>query len=178
MACLVRSVGMKRLKVYQAEIDGLHQWIVAAPNKRAALDAFGVHQDLFAQGMAKVSDDAAAIKAAAAKPGEPLRRLTGSSDPFKPVEPGGVTAWTKAAEALPKTAKAKPPSRKTLDRAEAALAKFEAEAQSELDAFESQRAVIAAKEAKARARHDRKRADFAEAVDAAREAYRAAGARA
>ncbi len=38
------------LRTYTAEIDGLNQWIVAAPNQKAALEAFGVHQNLFARG--------------------------------------------------------------------------------------------------------------------------------
>ena len=65
------ETGMPRLKTYEAEIDGLHQWIVAAPNQRAALDAFGVHQDLFAQGLARPTSETGAVEAANASPGSP-----------------------------------------------------------------------------------------------------------
>lgn len=90
---------MARLKTYEAEIDGLHEWIVAAPNQRAALDAFGVHQDLFAQGLARVSKDEAATKQAEDHPGQPLRRPKGSSDAFQVVRTGSLDVWELAAAA-------------------------------------------------------------------------------
>src|SRR3954469_21974717 len=125
---------MARLKTYQAEIDGLHEWVVAAPNQRAALDAFGVHQDLCAQGLARVTQDTAAIKAAEASPLSPLRRAKGSTGPFKPVESGGLDMWKRAATAGAKStsAKAKPRSRAKLDRAESVLAEFEDRARAEI----------------------------------------------
>ncbi|MBX7247881.1 MAG: hypothetical protein K1X35_02400 [Caulobacteraceae bacterium] len=91
----------RSLRVYRADVDGVHEWIVAAPNQRAALDAFGVHQDLFAQGRATVEDDPARIEAARAVPGVPLRRPKGSSGPFLADGQDAGGAWAAALAAAP-----------------------------------------------------------------------------
>jgi 2-hydroxychromene-2-carboxylate isomerase len=78
---------------YTAEIDGLHEWIVAAPNQQAALDAFGVNQNLFAQGEAGVTIDPALMSAAEAKPGVPLRRMKGSKGAFEEAAGGADWRW-------------------------------------------------------------------------------------
>ena len=74
-----------RLKIYEARLDGLHDYIVAAPNQAEALAAWDVHQDLFAQGAARVTEEAAAAKAALAHPGEVLRRPADGGE-FSPVQ--------------------------------------------------------------------------------------------
>jgi hypothetical protein len=112
----------RKPKVYGAEIDGLNEWIVAAPNRPAALEALGVNQDLFAQGMAWEEKDPAKLKAALAAPGQPLRRAKGSKAAFAPAT--GAADWSSAE---PKGAKRKPkaPDRRPLDRAEAELKRIE-----------------------------------------------------
>ncbi len=128
---------MAKLKTYTAEIDGLHDWIVAAPNQQAALDAFGVNQNLFAQGEAGVTADPDLAKAAAAKPGVPLRRMKGGKGAWEVA--GGGTDWTAALDAsLAKAPKTKPPSRRALDEAEAALKDFEAKRQGEIADLDAQ----------------------------------------
>ncbi|HEY4031161.1 MAG TPA: hypothetical protein VGM25_12505 [Caulobacteraceae bacterium] len=84
----------RQLKAYWAEIDGLHDWVVAAPNRAAALEAFGVRQNLFAQGEAGEASDPAAIEAARAQPLTPLRRPKGSSEPFAAAT--GAADWSAA----------------------------------------------------------------------------------
>lgn len=135
------------LKVYWAELDGLHDWVVAAPNRPEALAAFGVHQDLFAQGEAGDAADPAAVEAARAQPLTPLRRPKGSGAPFVPAT--GAADWSAAiphtalraapAQARRKT-QAKPappprpkPDRRPLDRARARLAEIEARHRSALE---------------------------------------------
>lgn len=161
------------MKTYEAEIDGLHQWVVAAPNQRAALDAFGVHQDLFAQGLARVTEDPAAMKAAQAAPLSPLRRAKGSKAPFRPVDAGGSDVWRKAAEAGAKSvaAQPKPRSRARLDRAEQALAAFEARSEGERAQLLKARAELDARLATLQGRQDKGRARLAEAVERERRAY-------
>ena len=173
---------MPKLKVYEAEIDGLHQWVVAAPNQRAALDAFGVHQDLFAQGMAHVSDDPQA-QAAIEQPGVPLRRAKGSKAEFKPADLGGADVWAQAAAAVaggdkvrPKP-KAPPPSRTRLDKAEAALDEFDERSSRELEELAHARAALEAREERLRQGQAAKREQLSRAVEEARAAYRAAGGR-
>jgi hypothetical protein len=168
---------MPRLKVYQAEIDGLHDWVVAAPNQRAALDALDVHQDLFAQGLAKVADDPGA-QAAYDHPLIPLRRQKGSKAPFRPVEAAGASAWGKAAAATPKPGeRQKPPSRASLDRAEAALALFEDEAERQRDEVAKAQADLDARKAALDQSLTRRRRRLSDAVEEARQAFRAAGGR-
>jgi len=167
---------MPRAKVYEADIDGLHQWIVAAPNQRAALDAFGVHQDLFAQGLAKATADEEAIEAASARPGEPLRRLKGSTSGFQPVANGGVAGWTKAADAVSKgRPKLKAPSRAQLDRAQAALSDLEGEAKSVRSQLAAERRALEAVQAQTSAALDERLAKAQATVEEARAAFRQAG---
>jgi hypothetical protein len=166
-----------KLKTYRAEIDGLHEWIVAAPNQRAALDAFGVHQDLFAQGLAGVSEDAAAIAAAGDQPGVPLRRAKGSKAPFKPVDAGGAEMWSRAAAASGKAAPRKPPSRARLDKAEKALAEFDEAAQAALNQISRARAELDARETALSQEQGVRRAGLSKTVEKARADYRAAGGR-
>lgn len=103
-------------RVYSADIDGVHEWIVAAANQRAALDALGVHQDLFAQDRAKVEKDPLKVEAAREQPGVALRRAKGSRDDFVPVSADGGGAWEaalQAAPALKRAVKTKPPHKAT-----------------------------------------------------------------
>lgn len=67
---------MPRLKVYSAPM-GFHEAIVAAPSQKAALQAWGVPRDLFADGGAAVTDDPDAVAAALKQPGVVLRRPLG-----------------------------------------------------------------------------------------------------
>lgn len=155
------------LKVYWAEIDGLHDWVVAAPNRPEALKAFGVHQDLFAQGEAGDASDPAAVEAARSAPLTPLRRPKGSSAPFASAT--GPSDWSaaipKAPLAVPPPRKAKAgterpkpkPDRRPLDRAEARLAEVEARHLQAMQRLAEDRARLDEREA-------REAADYAEVV--------------
>ena len=65
----------RALKVFRTPI-GFHDAYVAAPSQKAALEAWGVRQDLFKEGQAAVADDPAAQaaldaeRAAGRPPGE------------------------------------------------------------------------------------------------------------
>ena len=50
----------RRLKVYQAQF-GFHDSVVAAPSQAAALRAWETHQNLFADGEARLATDENAI---------------------------------------------------------------------------------------------------------------------
>jgi hypothetical protein len=63
-----------RLKVYAARLDGLHDYVVAAPNQGEALKAWDIRQNLFQEGLAAVTEETSAVKAATARPGSVLRR--------------------------------------------------------------------------------------------------------
>lgn len=122
----------RKLKVFQAQF-GFYDTVVAAPSQAAALRAWGVNQNLFASGEAKVTTEGAAVAAATAHPEIPLRRAVGSSDPFA-LEPTSLPAVPDgpkktATKPVPKAKPTKPsrpaadPSK--LDAAEKALTELD-----------------------------------------------------
>lgn len=172
-----------RLKVYAAQF-GFHDSVVAAPNQAKALAAWGTRQNLFAEGRAKVSDDAEAIAAALACPGTPLRRAVGSQDPFR-LDPGLPTVPDGPARKRPKpevVAKAElpppaptAPDRSALGAAENALAAIQRRRIKEERRLAHRREALEADEAAARKQWDTDRKDAEAKLEAARRAYRAEG---
>jgi hypothetical protein len=71
----------RALKVFRSH-RGFYDTVVATPSKKAALEAWGSRQDLFREGLAEITSDPDAVKAALAKPGIVLRRPFGSDEPF------------------------------------------------------------------------------------------------
>lgn len=155
-----------RTKVYITRI-GVRDWIVAADSQKAALKAWDVHRNLFAEGAARVSDDPTHIKiamktpgVAVAAPGQATLPLEGGSKERKkakaaaPEKPSNVVAFPahRRSEAEPPKPPAKPAAdRSKFDAAERELREFEREApkgraaiekrlravQSELEAFDA-----------------------------------------
>jgi hypothetical protein len=85
-----------RLKVFITS-DGLTDYVVAVSSRAKALAAWGVRQDVFGEGQAHETDDAALVKAAMAQPGVVLRKAVGgraAPAPLrrpKPARPAGPT---------------------------------------------------------------------------------------
>ncbi len=134
-----------KLRVYASQIDGVHEWIVAAPNQAAALAAWGVNQNLFEQGRAKLETEPAAVRVALKASGAPLWRLAGSNDPFAPVAAqGDVAGWRAAAKAVgAHSTKIEPkPSRAPLEKAQMALAQFEDESRIKRTSMEKRRRAL------------------------------------
>jgi colicin import membrane protein len=71
-----------KLKSFVTE-SGFFELAVAAPSRAAALRAWGMKHDLFAQGLARQASDKATIETTMAKPGTVLRRPLGSKGPFR-----------------------------------------------------------------------------------------------
>lgn len=159
------------LKVFKTPI-GFHDAYVAAPSRKAALEAWGAGTDLFSAGIAEpVTSTGEAAKAALAKPGEVVRvrRTGGKEDKGGPrIEPGRTRRAQPKAKSKPK------PSRATVDKAEAALAELgdrqeveRAELAAEEDRLARRRRALDERHAKAR--------EIAEAnLQAAEDRYRAA----
>ncbi len=164
----------RKPKVYGAEIDGLNEWLVAAPNRPAALEAFGVNQDLFAQDMAWEEKDPGKVEAALAAPGQPLRRAKGSKAPFAPAT--GAADWSSAE---PKGAKREPkaPDRRPLDRAEAELKRTQDRHAEAVQDIAAERRRLDAREADEAKDYEDSLAKAKAAVDAAKDAFRDAGGR-
>jgi hypothetical protein len=130
----------RALKVYRTRL-GFFETVVAASSQKAALQAWSVHQDLFANGEAEVTTDPDIVRAARAHPGQPLKRPVGSHDAFAldatPQAPSGLRAGKRKRDA-PK------PDRAKLDAAEARLQRIEdAQARGEANFFDRREALEA-----------------------------------
>ena len=170
-----------RLKVFQAQF-GFFDSVVAAPSQAAALDAWGIHQNLFASKDARIITDAAAVAAALEHPGIPLQRAVGTKDPFRlePSNPprnpslakGGSTHSANAKPAKPAKPKA---DRSQLDRTEAALLALNERRQHEDAELQQAQEQLRARRTEARQTYEASRKAAAVAISKARAAYRAAG---
>ena len=124
----------QKLKVFKTPI-GFHDALVAAPSRKAALEAWGASTDLFTAGFAElVTGGGEGAKAALAKPGEVVRvaREGGRDSPSPRPSPARGRGSKKT---KPRT------SRAALEKAEAALAELET-------AQAAERALLAREEEK------------------------------
>ena len=163
----------RKLKVFQASV-GFYDTVIAVPSQAAALRAWGTHQNLFNDGIARPAEDRNAVAAALAQPGIVLRRALGTNDPFN-LDPG-----TPKIPDLPRGRKRTPKTdadRTALDRAEADLARLMEKRRAEQDAFEARRRELEAEEATASARFEEASSHARERVERERKAYLAAGGR-
>ncbi|MET0546545.1 MAG: hypothetical protein ABWZ40_09560 [Caulobacterales bacterium] len=163
-----------KLKVYQTQI-GLHTWVVAAPNQKAALKAWDTHMDLFAAGQASVTTSPDAVKAAMQSPGVPVARALdaqsakslGELNERLPARPHSPVA--KAPRREP--AKAKKPDRSKLRAAEREAEAFVATAAKQrkalarkrdacLDAIDAEERSLSREERMIKARLKKARADY------------------
>ena len=152
-------------------------------SQKAALEAWGVRQDLFKEGQAAVADDPAA-QAALDQPGVVLRRMAGSGAPFTadaavdaaalPPGPKPKRAKAKPAPAPPSPAKP-PPDRSALSAAENALAADRRDLEAALADLAERRRALDQEEASLTAYHDRRRRELETALERARVEYRRAG---
>jgi len=162
----------QRLKVYRTEL-GFFETVVAAPNQKAALAAWGVHQDLFAEDRADVTTEAAATKPALAHPGTPLRRPVGSDAAFE-VEPEGLPSVPSDGRRPRKVRKAAP-DRAALDRAEKRLAELRDTRERQARDFADRQSALDVERKAAEAAFERSEREAVAALKNAERAYRAAG---
>ena len=168
--------GERRFKVFQAQL-GFFETVVAAPSQAAALRAWGVHQNLFADGQARVTDDPQAVRSALAHPGVPLKRAVGSKDPFA-LEPVSLPQVPEA----PKKTKAKaaapprpPADRSALDAAEEAFRGLDDNRRAEEATFRQRQDALDADRKAAQAAYVERHDVVSRALADARAAYRKAG---
>lgn len=176
-----------RLKVYATRI-GFHDVVVAAPNQRAALAAWDVRENLFAQGVAAPTEDKDAVEAALSHPGVVLSRPLGGGAYTKEAQvPSSAPSAPKAKSSAPAKAKAtvktkakpapRPPDRSALDAAERALDELEAEMRRTQEAFEKERRGLEAREAGARRELETRRRRLERERDLEQARYERAGDR-
>lgn len=168
----------RRLKVFQARL-GFYDSVVAAPSQAAALRAWGVRQDLFAEGQARITDDPRAVDAARAHPETPLRRAAGSDGAFE-LEPTTLPSVpdspARKKRGGPKpVVRRPPPDRSKLDAAEASLQRLDQQRKQEEVRLRARQADLDREAAERQAAFVAERAVAADALAAARSAYRKAG---
>ena len=81
-----KPIVSRKLKVFRTHI-GFDDLIVAAPSRKAALEAWGASAHLFTQGFATETHEPALVKSALARPGMVLRRQFGSQGEFRAERP-------------------------------------------------------------------------------------------
>jgi hypothetical protein len=163
------------LKVFRTPI-GFHDAYVAAPSRKAALAAWGADTDLFASGSAELVTDPKLTAGPLAAPGAVVKLSRGTvADHLRAA--GRTAQKTPLAapeqEALPTRAKRQPPpkprpSRRPLERAEAAIEAFESEAAADRAALDRREADLLKERKALIARHQR----TADKLDAQRERVR------
>jgi hypothetical protein len=168
----------RALKVFQAHL-GFFDTVVAAPSKKAALEAWGSRQDLFHTGLASVAEDRDAIRSALAQPGLVLKRAAGSKDPFvaEPGLPKVKLGPKKAAPAKPTppqrepARKPEPPDRSELDAAEKAIAVLKEQMKSSEAEFAKRKKELVAEEQEARSKLRARGREVEQRLAVAKQAY-------
>lgn len=164
-----------RLKLFRTPI-GFHDAYVAAPNQKAALEAWGSHADLFARGIAERVDDPILLAQAAEKPGTVIKRARGTAAEHLALAAKPMKATPREANGrvIPAKPPAKPrprPSRKALDLAEQKLDEHRRSLKARIAEMEEERARIRMQIAKLRKQGEEQAVKFEAAVDKARAKY-------
>ena len=168
----------RKLKVFRT-VAGFHDAYVAAPSRKAALEAWGTTADLFARGAAEQVTDEALMAEPLKRPGEVIMKSRGGlADNLKALGPRKKKAKASADEPEPKPRKrSKPPSRDRLDKAEAALEEATKRHAAELKKLEADRDAIERRIEALRARQEKEANKLERREREARETYRDALAR-
>ena len=187
--------GSRRLKVFRTPI-GFHDAYVAAPSRKAALEAWGADSNIFAQGIAEEVTDPdpgsspglrQVIEDALARPGEVIRRVRGSAEEHVAAAESENRQRSSKPRASPhpqplpikargEKAKKRPPkpSRDKLDAAEAALEKAGKKQRKALGRIDEQIRKLERERRDLQRKQERERDGLAEEVERARSAYQRA----
>ena len=155
---------MPRLKVF-ATTSGIHDHVVAAPSRPAALKAWGAKTDLFSMGAAKQVTDPKIVKKALARPGEVISlSRSGEVEDERPARK----------KSAPKKRAAKPPSRAKLSAAKKRLEELQTKQAEELDKLERELVALSRKRDQVEKRQAKERRSAEVKVEEAHHAYQAA----
>ena len=177
-----------KLKLFRTAI-GFHDAYVAAPSQKAALEAWGSDDNLFALGAAERVEDPQVMREAFAHPGRVIKRPRGTmaehiaalpkaktsprARPKPDIEQDDPPRVRKGARAAkPPPAKPKPrPDRAPVDRAEAAIADAETRHDEERAVLARQQAELDRARRKLEAAQAREREGLEHRLEAARDSY-------
>lgn len=166
-----RKPSTRALKVYSVPA-GFYDAVVAAPNQKAALQAWGTNTDLFAAGRATIVEDGTIKAEALSRPGEVIKRSRGSEAAMLGPEP--VVPRLGSPKAKPASKPRPPPDRSRLDAAERVLAQAERQFEAELDAFAREREDVDRREREVRRTGADRLKGLSEAVSEAETTFRKA----
>jgi hypothetical protein len=177
-----------KLKVFRTPI-GFHDAYIAAPTKKAAIEAWGTDKTIFQRGEAEEVTDPSLMADALASPGTVIKKLRGTAEEqiealgrvepaARPPKKGAAKndarkARTKATPKPPPKPKPRP-SRDKLDAAEAALGEAEARHREERRALARREAELAKERREISKRHEQEAERLERQRDKARAAYEAA----
>ena len=171
----------QKLKVFVTPI-GFHDAFVAAPSRKAALEAWGADANIFAQGIAEQVTDPKLMEEPLANPGKVIKRVRGSAEEHmaaadaasgkKKEDAGsriesGMTKKVKARSAKPRPK----PSRDELDAAEEALEKAEKKQRKKLREIDGELRALETKRRELQRKQEAERDKLSEKVERARSAY-------
>ena len=165
----------QKLKVFRTPI-GFHDAYVAAPSQKAALEAWGVDGNLFAQGIAEQVTDPELMEEPLASPGKVIKRVRGSADEHF-AELDRAAPKKKAAKESGKVVQLKPkkpkpkPSRDELDAAEEALEKAEKKQRKKLREIDDELQALERKRRELQRKHEAERDWLSEKAEQARSSY-------
>jgi hypothetical protein len=165
----------RQLKVFRTT-TGFHDAYVAAPSRKAALEAWGADANLFARGVAEQVTDPELIAEPHERPGEVIKVSRGDlAAQLKALGPRKKAGKRQQPAKPRKAAEPKPPpKRDKVDAAEAALREAHQRHAEEAKTLEDQREAIERKLEALRARQGKEAARLERKRDEAREAYREA----
>ena len=133
----------QKLKVFRTTI-GFHDAYVAAPSQQAALQAWGSHSNLFAQGAAEQVTEPQLTAAPLKQPGEVVKVLRGTEEEqLKALGPARSLSRASGKGGQRTSPRRPRPSRAKLERAEQALNRAEAELQAELAQLQKEEEALA-----------------------------------
>jgi hypothetical protein len=153
-----------KLKTYTTKA-GFYELAVAATSMKAALEAWGMKHNAFADGTAEISKNASVIATAEARPGLVLRRPIGSKAAFQE-NPKGLKA-PRPPKGFKKTTSPKKDSA-AVKRAQDSLARAEAAHGAKLEQFAKARRTLDAEEEAERERWQGARDTLRSAVEKAK----------
>lgn len=160
------------LKVYRMPI-GFHDAYVAAPTKKAAIEAWGANEDVFRRGVAELVEDAALKKKPLQCPGEVVKRLRGTpAEQLAALGEGGDEPKSEERRAA-KPQKLKPmPSRAPLEKIEEALSETTAEHDRQLETIAKREAALARERETLKVKQAKERANLEARLEKAESAYK------
>lgn len=167
----------QKLKVFRTPI-GFHDAYVAAPSRKAALEAWGADANIFAQGIAEEVTDPGLMEEPLARPGEVIRRLRGSAEEHQAALGREVRKQDRPSPrpspAVREREKPRPkpkPSRTELDEAEEALEKAEKKQRKALRKLDEEMQALERKRRELQRKHEAERDELTAKRDRARAAY-------